>query len=94
MSSIPDDFERDLALVRMVLHERLYEHNPQWQRDRASRLADILEGVAEAPAPVARLLDNLNEEVQGDFVIAFDLAGLLLDNVELVKCSLAGGARQ
>ena len=88
------DIGRDLQLAKMLLEERIHERDPIWQRDRASRLADILGGVAGAPAPMAQLLDNLTTEVQGDFVVAYQVAGLLLDHMEVVKCALAGGARQ
>ena len=84
----------NMSLVRMLLEERINHDKPWYQQDRASRLADILDGVADDPVPVVRLLDHLAEEVQGDYVIAFDLAGLMLDYLEVIKCALAGGARQ
>jgi hypothetical protein len=84
----------DLQLARMLLEERIHRNKPWWQEARASRLADILDGVADAPDPIVRFFDNLAEEVQGDHIVAYDVAGLLLDNVEVVKCALARGARQ
>jgi hypothetical protein len=83
-----------LQLARILLEERIYQNKPWWQEARASRLAEILDGVADAPNPAARLLDNLAEEVQNDYIVAYDVAGLLLDNVEVVRCALAGGSRQ
>jgi hypothetical protein len=91
MTSITDE---GLQLARMLLEERIHRNKAWWQEARASRLADILQGVADAPNPAARLFDNLNEEVQRDPIVAYDVAGLLLDNVEVVKCALARGARQ
>jgi hypothetical protein len=85
--------DQDLALVRILLEERIHEHKQWWQQARAAHLAEILEGVATAPNPGARLIENLIEETQGDFVVAYSVGGLLLDNMEIVKCAIAGGVK-
>jgi hypothetical protein len=91
MNSIAQVTEPEgLQLARILLEERIYKNKPWWQEARASRLAEILDGVADAPNPGARLLGNLAEEVQGDYIVAYDVAGLLLDNIPSVESALAG----
>jgi hypothetical protein len=54
------------------------------------RLAQILNGVAGAPNPVMRLLDNCVELLtpDGDFIDAWELADVLVSNREKVVCAL------
>ena len=53
------------------------------------QLARLLDGVKDAPNPTRRLLDNCVEELdEDDLFAAWDLAGFLLDNRDVIFCAL------
>jgi hypothetical protein len=52
------------------------------------QLARLLDGVKDAPNPGERLLRNCVEELDDDLFAAWDLAGFLLDNRDVIFCSL------
>jgi hypothetical protein len=53
------------------------------------RLDRLLDGVESAPNRFERLFDNLVEELpSGDFIAAYDLADLMLNNKEAILWAL------
>ena len=81
--------DQDLRLVRLVLEERIYQNEPQWQQVRALRLSRLLDGVSDAPNPTAQLLSNCIEAISpDDYPAAYELAGVLLDHVDIVLSAL------
>jgi hypothetical protein len=59
------------------------------------RLMRLLDGVASAPNPTMRLLENAVEGIAPDDILGeWQMAGFLLDHRDEITCALIGRRRQ